>query len=322
MAVLAIGERHVPVDVEADAVGPGVRRERAVVLVAGVDDLLHLCHTAGEARVRLVDVEAVLLEHDLDLVPTVVELGAGDLHLRDLLQRGQPVVVVPVERLFEPRDAVVCARTSEIRVLGQKPVTGVNRIDIADFCSGNDLVDLEIALGARRAADARALRLDVAPVHASPGVDAPVALAAEAAIVRAGNRPALRGRLSMARAALEKVGMVDYSNRQISQLSGGQQQRLTIARALSHEPEILCLDEFSIAIDPVTTMRIEDVLKELKQEMTIILVTNLVQQARRLASRTAFFLNGECVEIGETEDLFTGEVKDSRTRDYVEGRFG
>ena len=107
-----------------------------------------------------------------------------------------------------------------------------------------------------------------------------------------------------------------------SLLSGGQQQRLTIARALSQEPEVLMLDEFSIAVDPVTTMRIEDVLKELKQEMTIILVTNLVQQARRLASRTAFFLNGECVEIGNTEDLFTGEVKDPRTRDYVEGRFG
>jgi len=107
-----------------------------------------------------------------------------------------------------------------------------------------------------------------------------------------------------------------------SLLSGGQQQRLTIARALSQEPEVLMLDEFSIAVDPVTTMRIEDVLKELKQEMTIILVTNLVQQARRLADRTAFFLNGECVEIGGTEDLFTGEVKDSRTRDYVEGRFG
>jgi phosphate transport system ATP-binding protein len=107
-----------------------------------------------------------------------------------------------------------------------------------------------------------------------------------------------------------------------SLLSGGQQQRLTIARALSQEPEVLMLDEFSIAVDPVTTMRIEDVLKELKHEMTIILVTNLVQQARRLASRTAFFLNGECVEIGETEELFTGEVRDSRTRDYVEGRFG
>ena len=107
-----------------------------------------------------------------------------------------------------------------------------------------------------------------------------------------------------------------------SMLSGGQQQRLTIARALSQNPELLMLDEFSIAVDPVTTMRIEAVLKELKSEVTIILVTNLVQQARRLADRTAFFLEGSCVEVGVTEDLFTGEVQDQRTRDYVEGRFG
>ena len=107
-----------------------------------------------------------------------------------------------------------------------------------------------------------------------------------------------------------------------SLLSGGQQQRLTIARALSQEPDLLILDEFSIAVDPVTTMRIEDILKELKKEMTIILVTNLVQQARRLADRTAFFLDGECIEIGDTEKLWTGEVKDQRTKDFLEGRFG
>lgn len=107
-----------------------------------------------------------------------------------------------------------------------------------------------------------------------------------------------------------------------SLLSGGQQQRLTIARALSQDPELLLLDEFSIAVDPVTTMRIEEVLKELRSEMTVILVTNLVQQARRLADRTAFFLGGRCVEIAPTEELFTGTVQDPRTRDYVEGRFG
>jgi len=107
-----------------------------------------------------------------------------------------------------------------------------------------------------------------------------------------------------------------------SLLSGGQQQRLTIARALSQDPELLLLDEFSIAVDPVTTMRIEDVLKELKRQITIVLVTNLVQQARRLADRTAFFLMGELVELGETENLFSGQVEDTRTRDYLEGRFG
>jgi phosphate transport system ATP-binding protein len=105
-------------------------------------------------------------------------------------------------------------------------------------------------------------------------------------------------------------------------LSGGQQQRLTIARALSHQPEILCLDEFSIAIDPVTTMRIEDVLKELKREMTIVLVTNLTQQARRLSDRTMFLWDGEIVEIDRTETIFSASPKSERTRDYVRGIFG
>lgn len=107
-----------------------------------------------------------------------------------------------------------------------------------------------------------------------------------------------------------------------TKLSGGQQQRLTIARALSHDPEVLCLDEFSIAVDPVTTMRIEDVLKELKAHMAILLVTNLVQQARRLAGRTAFMLNGELVEVGETRQVFSNDPKDRRTFEYVHGMFG
>jgi phosphate transport system ATP-binding protein len=105
-------------------------------------------------------------------------------------------------------------------------------------------------------------------------------------------------------------------------LSGGQQQRLTIARALSHQPEILCLDEFSIAIDPVTTMRIEDVLKELRREITIVLVTNLTQQARRLSDRTMFLWDGDIVEIDRTEAIFSGSPKSHRTRDYVRGVFG
>lgn len=107
-----------------------------------------------------------------------------------------------------------------------------------------------------------------------------------------------------------------------TKLSGGQQQRLTIARALSHQPEILCLDEFSIAIDPVTTMRIEDVLKELRTEMTIILVTNLVQQARRLANRTLFLWQGEIIELDSNHVIFSDNPKDRRTYEYVNGIFG
>jgi phosphate transport system ATP-binding protein len=107
-----------------------------------------------------------------------------------------------------------------------------------------------------------------------------------------------------------------------TKLSGGQQQRLTIARALSHQPDILCLDEFSIAIDPVTTMRIEDVLKKLRSRMTIILVTNLTQQARRLADRTMFLWKGELIEVDQTDIIFSGRSKDRRTGDYVNGIFG
>jgi phosphate transport system ATP-binding protein len=106
-----------------------------------------------------------------------------------------------------------------------------------------------------------------------------------------------------------------------TRLSGGQQQRLTLARALSHQPEILCLDEFSIAIDPVTTMKIEDVLMELKREMTIVLVTNLVQQAHRLADQTAFFNNSRLVEVGDTETIFN-RPRNEMTEAYVTGAIG
>jgi len=107
-----------------------------------------------------------------------------------------------------------------------------------------------------------------------------------------------------------------------TKLSGGQQQRLTIARALSHQPDVLCLDEFSIAIDPVTTMRIEDVLKELRREITIILVTNLTQQARRLADRTMFLLNGEIVELDRNEVIFSDNPSNQKTYEYVNGIYG
>ena len=107
-----------------------------------------------------------------------------------------------------------------------------------------------------------------------------------------------------------------------TKLSGGQQQRLTIARALSHRPEILCLDEFSIAVDPVTTMKIEDVLVELKEKMTIVLVTNLVQQAHRLADYVAFMNAGKLIEVGTCKHMFSEHPREKLTFDYVRGHFG
>jgi phosphate transport system ATP-binding protein len=107
-----------------------------------------------------------------------------------------------------------------------------------------------------------------------------------------------------------------------TRLSGGQQQRLTIARALSHRPEILCLDEFSIAVDPVTTMKIEDVLVDLKEKVTIILVTNLVQQAHRLADHVAFLNDSKLVEVGTCTHMFSETPRERLTFDYVRGHFG
>jgi len=106
-----------------------------------------------------------------------------------------------------------------------------------------------------------------------------------------------------------------------TRLSGGQQQRLTLARALSLEPEILCLDEFSIAIDPVTTMKIEDILRVMKSRTTIVLVTNLVQQARRLSDYTAFFSDSRLIEVGPTEQIFNRPAQ-RLTERFVNGEFG
>ena len=114
----------------------------------------------------------------------------------------------------------------------------------------------------------------------------------------------------------------DRLNTLATKLSGGQQQRLTIARALSHHPEVLCLDEFSIAIDPVTTMKIEAVLHELKKDMTIVMVTNVISQAKRLGDRTAMMLHGEILDLNNNSEIFNGQVNDERTKAYIEGLFG
>ena len=104
-------------------------------------------------------------------------------------------------------------------------------------------------------------------------------------------------------------------------LSGGQQQRLCIARALSVKPEVLLMDEPTSALDPISTMKIEDLVLEIKKKYTIIIVTHNMQQATRISDRTAFFLHGEVVEYDDTANLFS-MPKDKRTEDYITGRFG
>ena len=104
-------------------------------------------------------------------------------------------------------------------------------------------------------------------------------------------------------------------------LSGGQQQRLCIARALAVQPKILLMDEPTSALDPISTSRIEELVMELKEKYTIVMVTHNMQQAVRVSDHTAFFLLGELVEFGKTDDIFS-QPKDQRTEDYITGRFG
>ena len=104
-------------------------------------------------------------------------------------------------------------------------------------------------------------------------------------------------------------------------LSGGQQQRLCIARALAVEPQVLLMDEPTSALDPISTSKIEELAMELKERYTIIIVTHNMQQAARVSDQTAFFLLGELVEYGETEQIFA-QPRDKRTEDYITGRFG
>lgn len=104
-------------------------------------------------------------------------------------------------------------------------------------------------------------------------------------------------------------------------LSGGQQQRLCIARALAVKPEVILFDEPCSALDPISTAKIEELIFQLKQNYTIIIVTHNMQQAARVSGHTAFFLMGELIELGKTEDIFT-KPKDSRTEAYITGRFG
>lgn len=113
----------------------------------------------------------------------------------------------------------------------------------------------------------------------------------------------------------------DYLKRSALSLSGGQQQRLCIARALAVNPDILLMDESTSALDPISTLKIEELAQELKAQYTIVMVTHNMHQAARVSDRTVFFLNGEVVEATETEKLFSNP-SDQRTEDYITGRFG
>ncbi len=133
------------------------------------------------------------------------------------------------------------------------------------------------------------------------------------------------GLADLVKDCLEKAGLweevKDRLETSATKLSGGQQQRLCIARVLALKPEFILLDEPSSGLDPISTHKIEDSLRRLKSEYTIVLVTNNTKQAARVADRTAFFLAGELIEIGETERIFTAPA-DERTDGYLRGRFG
>ena len=126
-------------------------------------------------------------------------------------------------------------------------------------------------------------------------------------------------------AALRGAGLWDEVADRLDEpgagLSGGQQQRLCIARSLAVEPEVILMDEPCSALDPIATLKIEELIEELKQRVTIVIVTHNMQQAARVADRTAFMLSGELVEVGPTQQIFTNP-NDSRTEEYVTGKFG
>lgn len=125
--------------------------------------------------------------------------------------------------------------------------------------------------------------------------------------------------------ALEKAGLIDEVRDRLDTpgtgLSGGQQQRLCIARAIAVEPEVILMDEPCSALDPIATARIEELIDELKENYTIVMVTHSMQQAARVSQKTAFFHMGELVEQGATEDIFT-RPQDERTQAYITGRIG
>ena len=129
----------------------------------------------------------------------------------------------------------------------------------------------------------------------------------------------------IAEASLRKAALWDEVKDKLGksalELSGGQQQRLCIARCLAIQPEVILMDEPTSALDPIATLKIEDLLQDLKKEYTVVIVTHSMHQAVRISDRIGFFLNGNLIEYGETSAVFS-EPEDKRTDDYITGKFG
>ncbi|HSA95048.1 MAG TPA: phosphate ABC transporter ATP-binding protein [Acidobacteriota bacterium] len=173
--------------------------------------------------------------------------------------------------------------------------------------------------------DVIALRRKLGMVFATP-VPLPRSICENVAF--GARRAGIRGRDrldALVRDCLEKGGLWEEVKDRLDmsglKLSGGQQQRLCLARILAVQPEFILLDEPTSGLDPISTMKIEESLRRLKTDYTIVLVTNNTKQAARVADRTAFFLNGELIEVGPTAKIFTAP-DDKRTDDYLRGKFG
>ena len=146
-----------------------------------------------------------------------------------------------------------------------------------------------------------------------------------AGLVVADERPGRRATDEIVERALKRTALWDEVKDRLKHsataLSGGQQQRLCIARALATDPEVLLLDEPTASLDPISTQKIEELIYELRRDVTVVIVTHNMQQAARVSERTAFFLAGELVEVAPTETMFT-RPSDKRTEAYITGRFG
>jgi phosphate transport system ATP-binding protein len=210
-----------------------------------------------------------------------------------------------------------CGKSTFIRVL--------NRMnDLVPSCriTGKVLLDGEDIYGAMDATD---LRIRVGMVFQKPN---PFNMNVFDNIAYGPRRQGLRDRRRLEELVEKSLGKAalwdevkDRLKRSALSLSGGQQQRLCIARTIAMEPEIILMDEPTSALDPIATGRIEELMVELKNDYSIIIVTHAMHQASRVSDRTAFFLLGEIIEYGDTRKIFTNPA-DRRTEDYISGRFG